>query len=294
MKVVFDQKKQCVLDLVKLLLMFGIIARHATMENIDAAYPIFHGFSRGVIGISEICVPLFFVISGFLFFLNVPEKPKPEYFLNKLKRRFISLVIPYLIANCVALAVYFCAHKFAPQLLSGFMGDNWKNPIYIFWTGPINLSLWFIRELILVVILSPLVYLLVRYCRIFGVLALGALWIFKIGPAPIFFFSLGAWFSICGGIRTGNGQEVAPKTLKFYKNSRSWSFFMYLYHYIPLIALKKVLYVFLSPTTDWLMFVIYLTSLVTVIVFISLIYLALKKLLPRFLGVLVGGRPAVA
>lgn len=75
-----------------------------------------------------------------------------------------------------------------------------------FWGGayPVNIPLWFIRDLMVVVLCSPLVYCLVRYGKAIGVLILGGLWlVFSEAPLPsgisivsFFFFSAGAWFSI--------------------------------------------------------------------------------------------------
>ena len=290
--IALDTKRQCTLDLVKILLTIGIVCRHATWEGLDAGFTVFQGFSQGVIWITEICVPLFFVISGFLFFLNVPDKPNVNYFATKYKKRFTSLLIPYIIANCVAFAVYFAASKYAPQMLSGFMGDNWKNPLWVFWTGPINLSLWFIRELIVVVIISPIIYLIVRYARLIGVIALGLLLIFWKLPAPWFYFAAGAWFSICGGVVgvKDAGPEVAPHRVQFYKNSRAWTFFVYLYHYLPLISVKKALMTFVHPSSDIGMFAIYFASIIIVLAAISLVYIVLRKFTPGLAKVLAGGR----
>ena len=46
-------------------------------------------------GIVRIAVPMFFVISGYLFFYKF--KPSTEAFISKYKKRFKSLFIPYFI-----------------------------------------------------------------------------------------------------------------------------------------------------------------------------------------------------
>ena len=142
------------LDILRVLLTVGIVCRHATSENLQP-----------VVWVTEICVPLFFVMSGYLFFRNTPERPSVGWFRNKIQSRFFTLLIPYLIANIIAWLCYFFAIREVPSMVSGFLGDKWKNPLFVFWTGPINLSLWFIRELILLVLLSPLIYFLLRYRR---------------------------------------------------------------------------------------------------------------------------------
>jgi len=57
-------------------------------------------------GIAKIASPLFFAISGYLFFLNINEG-KPAEFLEKYKKRFRTLVIPYLLWSIFGLIFYF-------------------------------------------------------------------------------------------------------------------------------------------------------------------------------------------
>ena len=184
-------------DLLKVLLTIGIVFRHAELVGWAERSAAFSGFNRGMMLFTSLCVPLFFVISGYLFFLNVPEKPKPRYFIDKIHSRVFSLLIPYLIANALAFVCYWLAHRFAPDMIAGFLGENWHRPLFVFWTGPVNLSLWFIRDLLYAVVLSPLIWLFVRYTRVWGVLALGVVWYFYgIQPWYNFYFILGAWASV--------------------------------------------------------------------------------------------------
>ena len=184
-------------DLLKVLLCVGIVFRHAELVGVAERNAAFGAFSHGMMIFTEICVPMFFLLSGYLFFLNVPEKPTLKLYFNKLRTRVTTLLVPYLIANAVAFVIYWLAHRLAPQMIAGFFGENWRHPLFIFWTGPINLSLWFIRDLMYSIVLSPLIWLLVRYTRFWGVLAVGLLWYFKLLPVYVnFFFILGAWAAV--------------------------------------------------------------------------------------------------
>ena len=172
-------------------------------------------------------------------------------------------------------------------MVSGYFGDNWKDPLFVFWKGPINLSLWFIRELIVLVILSPLIYLLVRYTSWFGVLALGILWGFKIGPEPLFFFSAGA----CLGVRKIPPVErwlMTPGRLT--TASRAWTFFIYLYHYLLLIGVKKGLYMLLQPESTLGLIGVWLASVVIVLGLLTALYAGMRRILPRFTSIIVGGK----
>ena len=68
---------------------------------------------------------------------------------------------------------------------------------------PINYPLWFIRDLMVLVVFSPLVYAMVRYLRQYALALLGFLWLIYDGvsspglsPTAWFFFSLGAFYSV--------------------------------------------------------------------------------------------------
>ncbi len=70
---------------------------------------------------------------------------------------------------------------------------------------PIDFPLWFIRDLMVVAICSPIVYCVVRWLRHYAVILLGIMWILglKLGitgfsTSAFFFFTLGAYFSING------------------------------------------------------------------------------------------------
>lgn len=266
------------IDVLRVLLTVGIVCRHATSENLSL-----------VVWVTSVCVPAFFALSGYLFFCNAPQKPALGWFGKKYKSRFFTLVIPYLLAVVIAWICYFCAMKLAPALVSGeFFADRWKNPLFVFWTGPINLSLWFIRELIVLVILSPLIWLLVRYTTWFGVLALGILWAFKLGgPEPLFFFSAGA----CLGVH-----KMAPVerwlhlSSRIPTSSRAWSYFIYLYHYLFLIGVKKGLALLLHPAGVWADTGVWLASVVIVLAVLTGGYILMRRIAPRLTGLLVGGK----
>lgn len=278
------------IDLLKVILTVGIVCRHATWAEVGRDLPLFQNVTRGITAITEICVPLFFVLSGYLFFLNCPEKPTAGYFGAKLKRRVFTLLIPYLIAVVIAFGCYWAAGRYAPSLVSGYFGDKLYDPVFVFWTGPINLSLWFIRELMVCCLLSPLVWLLVRYTRVFGVIALGALWAFHIGPMPIFCFTLGAWPAIRNLHIKGLSDWMERHPVKVTPASRAWCYFIYLYHYLLLIGVKKGLVAVLNPSTSWGYLGCYVLSVVIVLALMTGLFYLMRRFLPRITGVLIGGK----
>ena len=161
--------------------------------------------------IASVAVPVFYVLSGFLFFYKVSEFNKTCYF-SKLQKRIHSLLIPYLFWNLFSPLVVILGQILVPGVFSGERTNitdySWIEWLQMFWnnagTGyPVSSQLWFLRDLMIVVVASPLVYIFVKYTKIVGVLLLWILWVFDIEPSvtginitSFFLFSLGAYFSI--------------------------------------------------------------------------------------------------
>ena len=68
--------------------------------------------------IACIAVPLFFLISGFLFFYRLQGFNQAKYF-EKIKKRFKTLFIPYLFWSVFAILITFIVQYSVPSLLSG-------------------------------------------------------------------------------------------------------------------------------------------------------------------------------
>jgi fucose 4-O-acetylase-like acetyltransferase len=277
------------LDLLKIVLTVGIVCRHAELVGMEGRSAFFDFLTRSMMLITEACVPLFFIISGFLYFRNAPQKPGVDFFWKKTRSRLFSLVIPYLIANALAFVCYWLAHRYAPQMISGFFGEDWNKPFFIFWTGPINMSLWFIRDLIIACIVAPLVFLLVRYTRIWGVLALAAVTFFWQGSAWYnLWFTLGAWVAVCQG-------DTADRLLgkihcRVPAHAAAWCFFIYLYHYIPAISLKKLFIYLVDPHTFIDLAGTFLGTAGLTLAVMSGIFLIMREFAPRVTGIIVGGK----
>ena len=131
----------------------------------------------------KVAMPTFFVMSGYLFFVNVTQWNAQTYW-QEIKRRIKTLLIPYIIWNL------FLVVKIQTFNLS------------IFWE-PANMPLWFLRDLIIVSLLTPIIYVGVKKLGwwVFLILLpiyLTGIWAIQPGPNPyaICFFTLGAFLSI--------------------------------------------------------------------------------------------------
>lgn len=158
--------------------------------------------------IARIAVPLFFVISGYLFFYG--KDFDLHVYSYKIKKRIYSLLIPYLIWNILVGIFQYVSQKYLSGITSGarnfIVEYKWYDWFRIFWNytdgTPICNQFWFIRDLMILVILSPIVYWFIKYTKIYGIIILNILVILGIFPKlsfytlePYFFF-IGAYFAI--------------------------------------------------------------------------------------------------
>lgn len=146
-------------------------------------------------GFAQIAVPFFFLISGFLFF-RTSRSYNISFFTYKLRRRIRTLVIPYFLWVSIPYFVFISffsdietSHKISPSFF-----HNLLTPI-------INYQLWFVRDLICLVLASPILFLFIKYLRSFFILLLIVfmLWrgnIFFIINDSIAFFSLGSFLAV--------------------------------------------------------------------------------------------------
>lgn len=205
------------LPIFKFILILGVILIHCNIEKYLTTSD-YTSYGPEIVdfitSLMQVCVPSFFIISGYLFFYNV-EDFTVEIYKKKLISRFRTLFIPYLIWNL------FCAALFVIKVLFlNFPGlgiiendtINWGK----FFLGfiyreqadgyPYAFAFWFIRNLIAFIILTPIVWIIAR--KWLSVILLFAVkFIFDIDFYGIEWFLLGASGSI-HNIRMDNIKNV--------------------------------------------------------------------------------------
>lgn len=170
-------------------------------------------FVRNIVsqGIARVSVPLLFLISGYLFFLDF--EPTVKSLAGKLKSRSRTLLIPFIFWNVATLTVIALAQSVpaASKFLSGkttpvshLNGEALVDLIFGIHGVPISYQFWFIRDLMVLVLLSPLVYILCRRLGAPLLLVLLGLWLANIWWVAVpasdatLFFMIGAWLAIKG------------------------------------------------------------------------------------------------
>ena len=172
-------------------------------------------FVSGMMG--RCAVPLFYVISGYLFFLKVPEGMTSVF--GKMRKRVRTLVIPYIIGClfCVGFGVLMAVLPGVSKYMNSSVMPLFEQPLVnilcsIFYDAgngsPCAFQLWFLRDLIIIVAMAPLWYLCLKYLKwTFIVVAFGLTYL-HIPHAPfyaLFWFVLGGQL-VNAKIVTGGGK----------------------------------------------------------------------------------------
>lgn len=163
-------------------------------------------------------VPIYFFISGYVFFLGIEHFGREEY-TRKLKNRVKTLLIPYLIWNTFSVAAFLLANLPAILQTQSFPPLHWLLSAYWIYDGnflinatgtgidPIDGPLWFLRNLMVVVLTTPVIHYLIKRFKYWPLILLGNTWFFVriSSPGPnlsysfltaYLFFFWGAYMSI--------------------------------------------------------------------------------------------------
>jgi surface polysaccharide O-acyltransferase-like enzyme len=159
-------------------------------------------------GIARVAVPLFFMISGYLYFFNLCQFT--QIYRQKVPNRIKSLIIPYIFWSILVILIFIFlqAMPYSGAFFNGkhvldFSFIELVNALLI---TPLNYPLWFLRDLIVVVfIYSPLIFISLKFSPRIFLSVLLILWLSNIDQVEsykwflrltaLFFFSLGGYLS---------------------------------------------------------------------------------------------------
>lgn len=153
-------------------------------------------------GVARMAVPFFALSAGLFFFLNYKGS---ENYIPNLKKRYSSILIPYLLA---------CSFIFFANYLDFGI---WKGQPYPITPAillndivlhPQSVQFWFLRDLIVLCVMSPVLFLVITRMGELYMALLALLWLTDTEALPLiaereliaietlFFFSVGAYLSI--------------------------------------------------------------------------------------------------
>ena len=153
--------------------------------------------------LSKIAVPSFFLMSGYLFFANV-ENWTWQAYRKKIVRRLQTLLLPYVLWNLLMaykLRVWgwkvfwvFWSHVGVQNDIFG--SEQWM-------TAPANMPLWFLRDLMVVSLASPIIYWGVRKMKIWLILLLSVCYFIGsyafipgLSMYSLYFFTIGTFLCV--------------------------------------------------------------------------------------------------
>lgn len=148
----------------------------------------------------KLSVPIFLLISGYLFFREGSYELTKELWISKLKKRVFSLLVPYLLWNFIGYIIYAIT-----------VGFSFEDFFHSFWvidipgrsgSSPIDGPLWYVRNLMIMVVISPIIAYMIKYTKWYLILIMTILWIIQIPPfnkgigIAFYFFSLGGYLRV--------------------------------------------------------------------------------------------------
>ena len=177
----------CRIKLLRLPLIIGIVTIHSSLVPVGYADQFFQTFIAGTWGGS--CVAFLFILSGFLFFRNF--NLSLNAYIEKLKSRFWTLLVPYLFWNLALLAMVLIVLNVpaTSSIIQGhykeYIGDysfaNFLDCLIGYKSYyPIAFHFWYVRDLIAMVILSPVFLLIARKIPYLGLALLAAPWLLQL------------------------------------------------------------------------------------------------------------------
>ena len=194
-------------------------------------------------GLARVAVPMFFAISGYLFFESKLEFTYNEY-VQKLKKRLKTLMLPFFIWSLWSF-LFLIILQNLPYSGAFFNNKFDFNISFIeilksLILHPVATQLWFIRELFLFILFSPIIFICLKYGRFLTFIIIIAFW-FADYYIPYFqfesllFFVLGSNFKI---YQTDVNIKISNKILLFF--SIFWFILIFFKSYINCFQVNTV------------------------------------------------------
>ena len=213
-----DRKTSERLSILRFPLIVGVVFIHAYSPEVTLGSGVFGVTASGPVsnfirdfisqGVARIAVPLFFLLSGYFFFLdNIWTFDRNR---KKIITRARTLLVPFLFWNILTLSFFFISQK-VPALhfyfpernvpIESFSVFQFCDAIFGIYNPPVSYQFWFIRDLIMLVILTPALYFFLDGIPTISLCGILLMWITDCvpysmpSPTAITFFYCGAYLA---------------------------------------------------------------------------------------------------
>ena len=137
--------------------------------------------------LGSFAVPCFFVMSGYYFFY-MKKDIDMHFYKVQLTKRIKTLLIPYLIWNLIFILIPIVRYYIFVHYGKGYDENYYLVQHHSFFSliwsvyndqylTPIDIPLWYVRDLMCMVILSPVFYYFIKYTKVYGLVALTILYL---------------------------------------------------------------------------------------------------------------------
>jgi peptidoglycan/LPS O-acetylase OafA/YrhL len=249
------------IDVLRIILIGLIVLAHGGLGLLTPESPPPGPLTRLVLDalnlrLDSVAVPLFFTISGFLF-LRKADLSVSAY-AEVLRRKCLSLAIPYVLFNLVVMAYfYFLGSIFLVGSWGFVLKEGFFAKLFGLGTMPINSPLWFLRDLLVVFLFSPVLLAFFKYAPRAGLVLLGLAWL--AGSANPYSYFGECFFFYLGGYAARSRLSLAG--VSWWQHAGFWSLIgltAVLVHFMPLgitdgrfFALPNKLYMAVGVVFFW-------------------------------------------
>ena len=222
----YDRLQSKMVDFLRFPLIVGVVFIHLLATDFAklgycGQYPIYYTITELLACVfGRIAVPFFFLIGGYYFFYNA-RKTDLNFYYNKIKKRCRSQLLPFLIWSVLYMTLNMMI--FEDGIIASFSDvvqcvfGNTRIESFTAYPNP-AFHLWFLRDLFVMALISPLIYILVKYTKGWIILLLGLMYglnktipivgLYGLSSIALFFFSIGVYIAI-------NGKTIIEMALRF-------------------------------------------------------------------------------
>lgn len=231
----FFSEKLRIVSFFSIIVVFYIHAGYPDEVNKTMTIPVIvRSCTVGVFG--SCAVPMFYAISGFLFFYGIKNGIADVF--KKMRKRIKTLLIPFVIAALFYPAFYVLMELIpgaSAYINNGYMERFVTMPMHdiissLFYKSeagePWAYHLWFMRDLIIIVALMPGVFYLRKWTNFWSVIIVFVLYVLLF---PMFHFLYGMYWFVAGSF-------VMDKTHKLPR----WSIYMMFTLFIAMAIFRNI------------------------------------------------------